>query len=211
MVRDIVLIGGGGHCVSCIDAIESAGNWNIVAILDMPEHVGKRVRGYTITGSDVDIETIAREHRYALVTVGHIKSSVVRKKLFEAAVRAGFSLEVVCASSARVSSHAFVGKGSVILHGAYVNANASIGVNCIVNTGSIVEHDAIIGDHCHISTGAIVNGGCSVGSDCFVGSGAVIQNGIRICDNVTIGSGAVVTRDITETGIYIGCPAKKMI
>jgi len=211
MVRDIVLIGGGGHCVSCIDAIESTGEWKIVAILDQPEMIGKDVMGYPIVGSDDDMEGMALEHHHALVTVGHIRSSSVRRRLFETALRAGFSLETIYAASARVSLHASIGKGSVVLHGAMVNANSVIGINCIINTGSIVEHEAVIGDHCHISTGSIVNGDCSVGNDCFVGSGAVLRNGIRICDRVTIGSGAVVTHDITETGIYIGCPAKKMI
>ena len=31
---------------------------------------------------------------------------------------------------------------------------------------------------------------------------------IKICDNTVIGAGAVVTKDITESGIYIGNPAR---
>jgi acetyltransferase-like isoleucine patch superfamily enzyme len=31
---------------------------------------------------------------------------------------------------------------------------------------------------------------------------------VMICDNVVIGAGAVVTKNITESGIYVGNPAR---
>lgn len=33
---------------------------------------------------------------------------------------------------------------------------------------------------------------------------------VSICDHVVIGAGSVVTKNITEAGIYIGNPAKKI-
>ena len=33
----IILIGGGGHCKSCIDVIEQEGRFTIAGIVDMPE------------------------------------------------------------------------------------------------------------------------------------------------------------------------------
>ena len=33
---------------------------------------------------------------------------------------------------------------------------------------------------------------------------------VNICDNVVIGAGAVVTKNITEPGVYVGNPAKKI-
>ena len=37
--KNLILIGGGGHCKSVIDVAESAG-YNILGILGMPEEVG---------------------------------------------------------------------------------------------------------------------------------------------------------------------------
>ena len=39
MNKPLILIGGGGHCKSVIDVVESAG-YTILGIMDMPEMVG---------------------------------------------------------------------------------------------------------------------------------------------------------------------------
>jgi acetyltransferase-like isoleucine patch superfamily enzyme len=46
-----------------------------------------------------------------------------------------------------------------------------------------------------------------VGSRVSIGSNATILP-VSICDDVVIGAGAVVTRDITESGVYAGNPAR---
>jgi serine acetyltransferase len=38
----------------------------------------------------------------------------------------------------------------------------------------------------------------------------MIREGTKVCDNVTIGAGSVVLKDITQPGVYIGIPAKKI-
>ena len=49
----------------------------------------------------------------------------------------------------------------------------------------------------------------SIGNNVSIGSNATILP-ISICDNVVIGAGAVVTKNITESGVYVGNPAKKI-
>jgi sialic acid synthase SpsE len=83
-----------------------------------------------------------------------------------------------------------------------------VGVNSTINNNVLIEHDSRIGDHCHISTGAIVNGDCTIGDQCFVGSGAIINHGINIVGGCVIGSGSVVVKDITQSGTYVGVPAR---
>ena len=39
----IILIGGGGHCKSCIDVLEQEGRFQIVGIIDVKENIGKKV------------------------------------------------------------------------------------------------------------------------------------------------------------------------
>jgi ribosomal protein S18 acetylase RimI-like enzyme len=52
--KNLILIGGGGHCKSVIDVVESAG-YNILGVVDMPEEVGKSVLDYKVIGTDDDI------------------------------------------------------------------------------------------------------------------------------------------------------------
>ena len=95
--------------------------------------------------------------------------------MFNSMVRSGAFFPTVISPLAYVSKHAFVGPGTVVMHGVIINAGATVGSNCIINTNAHIEHDAVIGDHCHIATGAIVNGGVRWELVDFVGSGAVIK------------------------------------
>jgi sugar O-acyltransferase (sialic acid O-acetyltransferase NeuD family) len=209
MARPIILIGGGGHCASCIDAIESCGEWVIIGIVDLKGKCEDSILGYKMIGSDEDMPALAGVFGNALVTIGQIKSSGLRERLFEAAKAAGFSLPTIVASTAWISRHANAGAGTAILHHAFVNARAAIGENCIINSGALVEHDTIVGPHTHVSTNAVVNGACRIGARCFIGSGSVIRNGVHISDSVIVGAGAVVVNDLLEPGTYLGSPARK--
>jgi sugar O-acyltransferase (sialic acid O-acetyltransferase NeuD family) len=208
-IKNLILIGGGGHCKSVIDVAENAG-FNIIGILDTPENVGKKVLDYTIIGSDELIPAYVEKALF-LVTVGQIKNVKLRITLHEKVYKAGGSFATVISPTAHVSKYAVVEEGSVIMHQAVVNADANVGIGCIINTFANIEHDAIIKDFCHISTGAMVNGNCTVGRGCFIGSLSVLVNGISITDECVIAAGATVRKDILRKGIYSGNPAKLII
>lgn len=201
----LILIGGGGHCKSVIDVVESA-RFSIAGILDMPEFVGNSVLGYPVIGTDDDIAKYADKVLF-LVTVGHIKNASLRIKLHELIRSVGGHFATLIASTAYVSSHATIGDGSVIMHHAMVNADAHVGRGCIINTFANIEHDAIIGDYCHISTGSMVNGNCSVGQGVFLGSQSVMVNGVSVTDDCVIAAGSVVRKNIIKEGVYSGNPA----
>lgn len=203
--KNLILVGGGGHCKSVIDVAESA-DYNILGILDMPEDVGKKVLDYTVIGTDDGIPQYVDKAEF-VVTVGFIKNPSTRIKLFNKIKEAGGKLATVIASTAHVSRYAIIGEGTVVMHQAVVNAGAKIGVNCIINTFTNIEHDAIIGNQCHISTGTMVNGDCKVGDRCFIGSQSVLANGITIGEDIIVGAASFVRKSIFDKGIYSGNPA----
>jgi len=49
--------------------------------------------------------------------------------------------------------------------------------------------------------------GTTIGNRVSIGSNATILP-VSICDDVVIGAGAVVTKDITQSGVYAGNPAR---
>ena len=205
--RNLILVGGGGHCKSVIDVAESSG-WTILGILDTAENVGKSVLGYSIIGTDEQIPEFVHKAHF-LVTVGQIKNPELRIKLHEKILSSNGKLAIITASNAHISKYSNIGAGTVIMHKAVVNAGAKIGLGCIINTMANIEHDAEIGDYTHISTGAMINGDCIVGKGSFVGSGVVVANGVSIAEHCVIAAGAVVRRNITENGVYAGNPAVK--
>ncbi len=205
MGKPLILIGGGGHCKSVIEAAESQGR-EILGVLDMPEDFGKEILSTKVIGTDDDIPAYVDKAEF-VVTVGFIKNPAVRIKLFNKVKEAGGKFATVIASTAHVSKYAEIGEGTVVLHQAFVNAGAKVGYNVILNTATNIEHDAVIGDHCHISTGTMVNGECVVGDRCFIGSQSVLANCITIGDDIIVGAGSLVRKSISEKGIYSGNPA----
>lgn len=205
MKKNLILLGGGGHCKSVIEVAESS-SCKILGILDRPEEFGKQVLDYKVIGTDDDIPQYVDKAEF-VITVGFIMNPAVRIKLYNRVKEAGGKLATVIASTAHVSKYATLSEGTVIMHQAVVNAGANIGVNSIINTFANIEHDAQIGDQCHISTGAMVNGDCKVGDRCFIGSQSVLANGITVGDDVIVGAGSVVRKSIERKGIYAGNPA----
>ncbi len=207
--KDLILVGGGGHCKSVIDIAESAG-YRIKGILDLPTQIGKSVLGYPIIGSDEQISNFITQAAF-VVTVGHIKNPTLRIHLHQKIIAAGGKLATLIADTAHVSKHAVVGEGTVIMHKAVVNADARIGKGCIINTLANIEHDTVIEDFCHISTGAMINGNCHVGAGTFLGSQSVMVNGTTITAGCVIAAGSMVRKSLKRPGIYAGNPAILMI
>lgn len=204
-MKPLILVGGGGHCKSVIEAAESAG-YQILGVLDMPEEVGKAILSTKVIGTDDDIPAYVDKAEF-VITVGFIKNPAVRIKLYNRVKEAGGKLATIVASTAYVSKYAEIGEGTAVLHHAFVNAAAKVGNNVILNNFVNIEHDVVICDQCHISTGAMVNGECKVGERCFIGSQSVLANCITIGDDIIVGAGSVVRKSIFEKGIYAGNPA----
>ena len=204
----LYLLGAGGHCRSVIDVIESLGHHSIEGIIGQVDEVGKKIMGYAVCGSDADLEKFVSNGNSAFVTVGHIKSADLRKKLFNQLLDLRVEIPVVVSPQAYLSAHSDVRAGTILMHGSVVNSCAEIGNNCIINSMALVEHDVKVGDHTHIATRATLNGGVEVGTGCFIGSGSIVKEGVSIGDSVVIGAGSLVLKDVPAkslvTGIFNG-------
>jgi len=187
MKEKILLVGGGGHCRSVIDVIELEDRYEIAGIIDKKELVGQDVLGYKVVGCDDDLEDLFRKYKYAIVTVGQIKSNSLRVKLFDALKAIGYELPSIISPLSYVSKHSTIGEGTIVLHQALINSNVTIGKNCIINSKALIEHDCIVEDSCHISTASVLNGGVVVKEGTFFGSNATSKEGIEISGFIRAG------------------------
>lgn len=182
----LILIGGGGHCRSCIDVIESEARYSIHGILDSSLSLGDQVAGYPVLGDDRDIGQYAKQGFSFLITVGHIGNATLRKKLYQLVINEDGLLATVISARAYIANNVAISKGTIVMHDALINVGSSIGDNCIINSKALIEHDCIILPHCHISTAAVVNGGVTVGQETFFGSNATSKHGVSINEGTFI-------------------------
>lgn len=189
---NIILIGGGGHCLSVIDVVEQEDKYNIKGILDDTKKGD--VLGYPILGNRDLVKELSTEGVFFLITIGQIKSSSTREDIALLLDSCKANLATVISPLAYVSKHATIGEGSVIMHNAIINTKAKVGKHCIINTKANIEHNVQIGDFCHISTCATINGDTIVGKRTFIGSNATISNNITIVEKSIISAGNFIKR-----------------
>ncbi len=173
-MKNLILIGGGGHCKSCIDVVEQTNEYNIVGILDSPDKVGQKVLNYEIIGTDEDIAKYAAKGYELLITIGQLQSADLRKNIYKKVKNSGGKFATIISPLAYVSKHSRIGEGTIVMHGAIINAEVEIGSNCIINTKALIEHDCRIENNCHIAVGAVLAGGVTIEKDSFIGANATI-------------------------------------
>lgn len=103
-----------------------------------------------------------------------------------------------------------IGEGTIVLPNAVIDPGVTIGKHCLINCSAVVAHDCKISDYVHISVGTKIAGTVNIGSRTWVGIGATVSNNLSICEDCMIGAGAVVVKSITESGTYVGVPAKQL-
>lgn len=82
MQKPIILVGGGGHCLSVIEAAESEGK-KILGILEIPSEFGKEVLpGHKVIGCDDDMLKYVEEADF-INTIGFISTPSLRLKISE--------------------------------------------------------------------------------------------------------------------------------
>lgn len=198
MKKEVVVIGAGGHGKVIADIIKKSGDI-FAGFLDDGDISGDMLLG--------KVEECRKySDKWFIIAIGN---NEVRAKMAESYPELKYYTAIH--PSAAIGENCCIGDGSCVMANAVINPSAIVGKHCIVNTNSTVEHDCALEDFVHISPGAILCGTVIVGNKTHIGAGAVVRNNLKITSGCTIGIGAAVVNDITETGIYVGVPAKKLV
>lgn len=203
MNKKLVIVGAGGHAKVVADVAKLNGYTEIVFLCDNPDL--KTFIGYPVVGrSD---QFAGYEDWDFIIAIGNCQD---RERIYHSLDSKGYNIITLYHPSAIVAEDAEIGKGTVVLVGSIINPGSVIGKGCIINTAATIDHDNIVSDFAHISVGAHLGGTVNVGKCSWVGIGAVVSNNKSICENCIIGAGAVVTKDLCESGTYLGIPARKV-
>lgn len=198
-MKKLVLLGAGGHCGSVLDALLSTQEYDDIVILDRPEKVGQDIMGIPIVGTDDELAGLYDQgYRYSFITVGSIKSTELRRRLYGLAVQEDFDFVNIIDPTAILARNVRLGKGIFIGKKAVINSGTIIGGQAIINTGAIIEHDCDIGAFSHVSVGAVVCGGVEIGQDSFIGANATVIQGRKILDKTIIGAGKVMKDELSK-------------
>lgn len=208
-MKQVLLIGGGGHAKVIIELIEAmmadgaeveiAGYFDDVAVEDL--------LGYPRLGCVGDISLYIDDIHVFVASIG---SNTIRKRIVQELTLLNSDIQwLTCIHpSAVISKRAILAEGTVVMPGAVVNASAKVGKHSIINTGAVIEHDCILADFVHVSPNATLCGAVLVGEGTQIGAGATVIQCKKIGADSVIGAGALVSKDIIDHVIVKGVPAK---
>ncbi len=204
--RKLLIVGNSGHGRVIKDLARQLVFYQEIKFLDDNKKV-QQENPSVLGGSK---EAIHYKDEYDVI-IG-IGNSGIRRKIQEKFEAEGISMVSLIHPHAQLPEESIIiGAGSVIMANAVIQAGTMLGKGVIVNTAVSIDHECKIGDYVHIAVGAHLAGNVEVGNDTWIGAGAIIRNNICICENVIVGAGAVVVNDITQSGTYVGVPAKRIM
>jgi len=203
----LLIAGAGGHGRVVADIALISGICSDVAFLDDRFPSLALPEGWPVIGKLAALAQCRADFQVFAVAFGDAQLRIATLKC---ALEAGFECPCIAHSSAVISQHAVVGKGTIVAANAVINTGAVIGAACIVNTAATVDHDCRLGDGVHVSPGANLAGGVAIGAETWVGIGAVVKQGVKIGANVIVGAGAVVINDIPDGVTVVGNPARPL-
>lgn len=184
--------------------------FEVVGYYDDFTPVGTIVNKYPILGNLDDIEKQYKQGIFdkLSIAVGYTRMQY-RKEVFER-----FENKIPFAtfihSSCIIDSTAKIGKGVVIFPNCVLLLDSTIEDNVFIQMNSCFADVSIVRKHSLISATVSIAGRAEVGECCFIGIGSTISSDVKICKNVFIGAGTVVVKNITESGTYVGVPARKI-
>jgi sugar O-acyltransferase (sialic acid O-acetyltransferase NeuD family) len=103
-----------------------------------------------------------------------------------------------------------IGEGSIICAGSIITTNTKLGKHTHINLLTTIGHDCTIGDFFTTAPGVQISGNIKIGNRVYFGTCSCIKQKLEICDDVIIGMNACVVKNITQSGTYVGTPAKKL-
>lgn len=195
-MKEPVIVGAGGFANEIRARI---GGLSIKCFVDK-EYVNGQINVYAL--EDLNIKT-----QKAIICIG---DPLLRSKMVEKLPK---DLEYFTYIDKDASIHGedvYIGEGSVICAGTIITTNVKIGKHCHLNLLTTIGHDNSIGNFFTTAPGAKISGNCIIGDRVYFGANSSVRQKINIVDDVIVGLNAGVVKNITQKGVYVGVPTKKI-
>lgn len=208
MIR-IVVVGASDHGRCVIDALDQAGEHEIVGVLDDAVALGTRVAGYDVLGTLSDVRQLRQRYSFVggIVGIGdnYTRGQVVRRIR---ALDPEFEFVTAVHPRASVGHDVQVGEGVVLMAGSVIQGPAQLGKHSFALCGAVLSHDSTLGDFASLAPGAVAGGRVRVGDYAAIALGASVVHGVTIGEHTVVGAGSVVMKDLPSRVVAYGTPCR---
>lgn len=209
--KQIVIIGAGGfgrEVQWLLERLNKTGEaWSILGYIDDNLSIGTMINGYKVIGG-IDMLLSLEEELFVCCAIGN--SRVRRDVLERLSRKSNFVYPNLIDPSVYWAEYNSIGKGNIICAGNILTVNIQIGDFNIINLDCTVGHDVVIENFVTIYPSANISGNVKIRDCVEVGTGSQIIQGKSIGAETVLGAGAVVVSDLSESGVYVGVPVRKV-
>lgn len=209
-MKDIVIVGSSGFAKEVVFLIEEINRstpvWNILGYIN--ENVGELIGKYRVYNNDSWIEKTSLKLN---IVIGIGNPSVIQKLASKLKKNPNLSFpNLIHPSVIGDFERIQFGEGNIVCAGNIFTTEINISSFNIFNLSCTIGHDTIIGNFNVFNPTVNISGNVNIEDENLVGTGSQVLEKISIKNKITIGAGAVVTKDLIESGVYVGIPTKKI-
>lgn len=202
--KEIYILGAGNMARETLSIYKDLGKFSDVKgfIEENCKQEGSKIDSKRVMDALI-VDTLSKNS----IFIGAI-GSPLRKRWIEEIEPKGFDFDTVIHPSVISGAFVDIAKGCIICPGVVLTRDIKIGRHSIININSNISHNCLIGDFVTIAPGVNIAGNVRINEGCWIGIGATIIEKVSIGKNSFIGAGAVVVKDIPESTLAVGAPAK---
>jgi sugar O-acyltransferase (sialic acid O-acetyltransferase NeuD family) len=199
----LVIIGAGGHAISCCEVIESAG-YEINCFIDANRKYSDLLNIPVISHLS-ELNTLNKYYYFIAIGDNALREKVAKEMK---ATYPDIFFPALCHQSAVVSKNSEIGEGTILMPNTVVGTNTTVGRFCILNTSSSIDHDSRMDDFSSLAPGAVTGGTVSIGMRSAISIGAVIKNGVTVGTDSILGANSYLNKDLADKKVAYGTPAR---
>lgn len=121
----------------------------------------------------------------------------------------GYKFPNLIDPSAHLLGSIKMGVGNIFCCDSTLTTDITMGSFNIFNIGCTIGHDVIIGDCNIFNPTSCISGNVTIDNENLFGVNSTVLETLSISSNNIIGANSLITKNIKDSGIYIGLPAKR--
>lgn len=209
MSKKLLIIGAGDLGQLMAHHINHSKDFELVGFLDDTKDAGEVICSKPVLGSLSSVDKLYAHNSFdeVLIAIGY-KHLDFKEKLFNELKGKNIPIAKFIHHSVIFDDSVKIGEGSFILPGVVLDKDVELGKGVLLNTGVVIAHDSYVGDFCFFGPAVSLAGFIKVAAKSFLGINTTIIDNIEISSPIQTGASATVVKNISESGLYLGTPAK---
>lgn len=206
-MRPIYILGSGGFAKEVYFLIQSIGNYEVKAFIDIESKPS-----ITIGRKNIDVigesflSSLSTTDNYLAIGVG--QPDLIHKL---SSMHSAFHFpNLIHPNVVGNFEDIGMGYGNIITANCIFTTSIRIGSYNIFNLSTTIGHDVVIGD-CNVINPAVnISGGVEIGNRNLLGVNSTILQYKKIGNNTVVGASSLVNKDVAERTTVVGVPAKPL-